>query len=395
MNADDTALRAIHLSHASDAHKTFLSFLEAGIEPVLLNTHPSHSFEQVSGGGRCAPVDYNLYARMRMPWARYLRYGFALVPPFASLAARASRVESDLQQLRERIGAVDFIFAHWGTGVTPELVLLKRSGAFRDVPTILNLETFPVAWRAGSRETLEFQLLKRAARYVDATIIPTPEMAALIERVAPELLQRPHRIEPFYFPRVFQQGNDTPAIPADDDHDVVFTGWFDFTRALNDVRAQLRSLADGGLTVHCRPVEGMEHPNVRFFELLGNEVWTTGALAAFLRRFKASLVTYDLSSARQSALRFGTSKPARFLFTLAAGVPLLLPKGHFPPMERTIEEHGIGFAYDSPESAFRRLRSPDWRTVQERAYAERHRFRFDAAAFEGFVRRALGAGGTH
>jgi hypothetical protein len=385
-------LRALHLSHASDALKTVLAFLEAGIEPVVVNSHPSRRFECVSGGERSVSVAYNVYADLRLPLARYLRYGFALVPPFASLAVRASRLESDLSRLGDRTGPIDFIFAHWGTGVTPELALLKRSAAFRDLPVILNLETFPVAWRGGSREMLEHRLLKSAARYVDATIIPTPEMAALVERVAPELLDRPHRLAPFYFPSVFQQGDDTPAIPGDDEHDVVFTGWFDFTRALNDVRPQLRALADAGLTVHCRPVGGLEHPNVRTFELLGNEVWTKGALAAFMRRFKASLVTYDVGAAGRSALRFETSVPARFLFTQAAGVPVLLPKGRFPPMERIVEEHGIGFAYDSPEAAFRRVRSSDWRQVKEPAYAERHRFLFDPAAFERFARAALGAG---
>jgi hypothetical protein len=392
LSVDRAALRAVHLSQASDSLKTLLALLEAGIEPALVNTHPSRSFERVSGGGRCVPVEYNLYPGVRLPRARYLRYGFALAPGFAALALRATRVGDDLRRLRDRIGPVDLIFAHWGSGVIPELALLKRSAAFREVPTILNMETFPAAWRQGAREAFEFRLLKRAGRWVDATLIPTGEMATLIERVAPELLERPHLIHPFYFPRVFEQGSDAAAIPADDEHDVIFTGWFDFTRALNDVRAQLRSLADAGLTVHCSAVEGMEHPKLRLFERFGARAFTTGTLAAFMRRFKASLVTYDLGAAERPALRFETSMPARFLFTQAAGVPVLLPKGRFPALERVVEEHGIGFAYDSPESAFRRLRSPDWRKVQERAYAERHRFLFDAAAFERFVREALGTG---
>jgi hypothetical protein len=395
MRADLSSLRAVHLSYASDSLKTLLSFLETGIEPVLVNSHPSRSFERVCAGDLCMPVEYNIHAGARVPLVRHLRYGFALAPRITSLALGAYRLEGDLRKLRDRIGAVDFIFAHWGTGVIPELALLKRSGAFRDLPAILNMETFPVAWRSGTRERFEFWLLRRAARYVDATILPTREIATLVERIAPKLLERLHWVEPFHYPGVFQAGDDAPAIPADDEHDVIFTGWFDFTRALNDVRAQLRSLADAGLSVHCSAVEGMDHPNLRLFEKFGAREFATGALAAFMRRFKASLVTYDLGAEGRSALRFETSLPSRFLFSLTAGVPVLLPKGRFPPMQRMVEEHGIGFAYDSPESAFRRLRSPDWTTVQERAYAERRRFRFDAAAFERFVRRALGAGRTH
>jgi hypothetical protein len=393
MSDRDGVLRAVHLSWASDAAKTLLSLLEAGIEPVPVNSHPTLGFERVSAGGRCVPVEYDLHARLRMPLARYLRYGFALAPPLASAAVRVSRLRSDLRELRDRIGRVDFIFAHWGTGVTPELALLKRSAPFRDVPVILNMETFPTAWRSGLRETLELRLLRRAAPYVDATLIPTREMAQLLARSVPELLERPHRVEPFYFPRVFQQGEQEPEIPADDEHDVIFTGWFDFTRTLNDVRAQLRSLADVGLTVHCSVVEGMDHPNVRLFERFGAEAFTSGVLAAFMRRFKASLVTYDFGGPGPPALRFSTSTPSRLLFTQAAGVPVLLPKGRFPPMERVVGECGTGFAYDSPESAFRRLRSSDWPAVQERAYAERGRFLFDARGFRRFVRESLGLGG--
>jgi hypothetical protein len=382
-------LRGLHLGVVPDSLKTTISLLKAGIEPVLVNTHGTKAFEFLEVGPERVGVAFNLYASWGAPLARYVRYGFALAPPFASAASRMTRLRDTLTALADRVGRVDLIFAHWGTGITPEIVLLKRSAAFRDVPVVLNFEAFPTGWQPGWRERFEFQLLRRAAPYVDATLVQTPEMAAAIERAAPELLDRPHRIEPFYLPAAFQEGDDEPAIPADDDHDVVFSGWLEFSRALNDVRPQLLALADAGLTVHCSTAERMDHPNVRHFEHFGAEAYATGLLAAFMRRFKASLVTYNVGASGTRALRFETSIPTRFLFTLAAGVPVLLPAGRFPPLERIVEEYGIGFAYETPGGAYRRLRSADWPELQRRAWAARRRFLFDAEAFTRFVRGAL------
>ena len=170
---------------------------------------------------------------------------------------------------------------------------------------------------------------------------------------------------------------------------MVFIGWFDFTRGLNDVRPELAAFAEAGLSVHCSRAEGLAHPNLHPFERFSDEAFTTGPLADFVRRFRASLVTYHFGAERGTALRFRTSTPSRFLFTLAAGVPVLLPRGRCRAMERLVADRGIGFAYASPAEAARRLRSADWREVQERAWQARGRARFDGPAFSRFVRGSL------
>jgi hypothetical protein len=385
-------LRAIHLGPISDSTKTILAMLEARVEVVLVNAHPTLRWDDFDGGGQRLPVAYDLYSSVdssgRDAAVRRLRFAFALSRALASAGARQR--DDALAALCDRVGPIDFIFAHWGSGITPEIALLRRSRALRDVPVVLNFEALPTGWQRGWRERFEFLALRRTAGYVDATLLQTPEMAEAVERSALRLLERPHRVEPLWFPRVFQASAGPPRVPGDDGHDVVFTGYLDFSRGLNDVRDQLLALAGAGLTTHCSALEGLEHPNLRFFERFGRTAYTTGALADFMRRFRASLVTFNVEGPGRSALRFRTSLPTRLLFTLAVGVPVLVPAGAFPPIERLIEQHGIGYAYASPESALRRLRSADWTEVQSRAYERRERFLFQPAAFLDFVRDALG-----
>jgi hypothetical protein len=149
-------------------------------------------------------------------------------------------------------------------------------------------------------------------------------------------------------------------------------------------------LARAGLAVHCSEVPGLEHANVHLFKRFNTRAFASGSLASFMRRFKASLVTFNLASDPAAhALRFATSLPHRLLFSLAVGVPVLLPRGWFPPAERMVLEHEIGFAYDSPEEARERLHSSDWPEVQRRAFAARERFCFDREGFTAFVRRVI------
>ncbi len=383
-------LRALHLAEGSDSAKTLLSFREAGIEPVVINSERRKSFEVIEASGTTTPVAYNLHARLDLPASKYTRYSFCWLPQLGGAALRVRGVGREIDAL-VRESAPDFVFAHWGTGVAPEVTLLRRCRALRDVPLILNMESFPTAWQPGARQRFERGILARIAPLVDGMVIPTPEMAELIDSVAPELLRRPHLIAPFYYPAAFTRGADPPSIPAAEGDGVVFTGWLDFSRALNDVRGQLLELARAGLHVHCSQVPGMDHPRVSLFKRFGVRAFTSGELASFMRRFAASLVTFNLGDRGEHAQRFGTSLPARFLFSLAVGIPVLLPGGRFPPMERMVREHDLGFVYASPEEARERLSSPDWPDVQRHVYASRERFRFHPEPFLAFVRRVLTA----
>jgi hypothetical protein len=139
--------------------------------------------------------------------------------------------------------------------------------------------------------------------------------------------------------------------------------------------------------VHCSPTPGLEHANVRIFERFKPRAFTSGELASYMRRFRASLVTFNAAPGDPELLRFQTSLPTRLLFSLAVGVPVLIPRGRLPASERLVEAHGVGFVYDDPAQARERLLSPGWEEVRRRAWASRERFTFDPAAFLELVRR--------
>src|SRR5439155_16724682 len=139
------SLRALHLARVADSLKTLAGFLEAGIEPVVVNTDPSIRYEFVPALEARIPVASNLYHEVKIPSPRLARYASLL--PEIPLPWRRALVRR-LAEVLDGSGPVDFVFAHWGATVIPEIRLLLAAGR-RAPPVILNMETFPTAWRRG------------------------------------------------------------------------------------------------------------------------------------------------------------------------------------------------------------------------------------------------------
>lgn len=384
-------LTAIHLCAGTDAAKTVLALHEAGIRTITVNTSTEYRLDRFDFAPNPVPVAANVYERFRSPAMSAGRFAFCWLGALGGLALRATGARAALERACDSAGRIDFIFAHWGSGIMPEVALLKGLRALADVPVILNMETFPTAARDSARQRFESLVLRRTAPLVDGLILGTKEMAELVEREAPALLAKPTLVAPFYFPRSFTATSEPPVIPARPGDDVIFTGWADLVYSINDVRAQMLELARAGLCVHTSPTPGLEHANVKIFERFKPRAFTSGELASFMRRFRASLVTFNTDASDSSSPRFRTSLPTRLLFTLAAGVPVLIPRGRLPASERLVAEHGVGLVYSSPEEARDRLLAPSWADVQRHAYASRERFAFDVPAFLGLVAKATRA----
>ena len=379
------SLRALHLARVADSLKTLAGFLEAGIEPVVVNTDPSIRYEFVPALEARIPVASNLYHEVKIPSPRLARYA-SLLPEIPMPWHRA--LVRRLAEVLDGSGPVDFVFAHWGATVIPEIRLLLAAGR-RAPPVILNMETFPTAWRRGARERLEVSALRGVARSLRGAIVTNPEMREYLRGILGELPWMEIHPRPFYYPRSFAPEDDRAGPAAPEERGIVFLGQADFSDSLNDVREELRALAQAGLAVHCVRMDGLAHENIRFFPAFGGEKMTSGETASLLRRFRACLVTYRLPSGQAVPIRFRTSYPSRLLIALAAGVPILLPRGKFPAMERLVLEHGIGHAYDSPEDAFRFVESSACDAVRAQALRKRSEFLFDAESFRGFCARVI------
>lgn len=377
-------LKAIHLGWVTDSLKTILALLEADIELVVINTQPSGFFSNVPALSVQIPVTCNLYQGLNLPYSRFSRFGLVLSPVCHSVGRSLFR---RIAEVVERHEPIDFVFAHWGVGVLPEVALLKHHEKTKHLPVILNMETFPTSWKKGWRERAELMMFKHVAPYLSGVIVPGPEMAEVINKTASHLSPKNIFIKPFHYPRQFVSMPDYHKLI--DGKEIAFMGQMDLSRSLNNVTQQIKDLASAGMVVHCAPIDGLAHPNIHFFKPFGGEALASGEIASFMRQFRACLVTYNLSDPNHPPLRFRTSLPSRFLIALASGVPILLPKNRFPAMERIIASEGVGYAYHSPEDAFRVVTDPQWNKIWQNARHKQQSFLFNGEEFRKAVTGVL------
>lgn len=179
----ECALKALVLGWVTDLLKVILGLRAASIEIVVVNTEPERYFETVPGLEHKVPVALNLYRGWKMPKLRLSRFFLPFAPSVLGYfpLRRLASLIADMKP--------DFVFAHWGVGVLPEVALVKSVAP--KLPVILNMETFPTASAPGLREKVELRLFKQMVSAIDALIIPTSQMAELIFELAPSLRKKP------------------------------------------------------------------------------------------------------------------------------------------------------------------------------------------------------------
>lgn len=374
-------LKALCLGWITSSLNVILSLRGAGIETVVVNTEPYRFFDRVPALYNNIPIALNLYQESKIPKPKVFRFLLIILPNTLSFGIKR-QFASILQD-----NGIDFVFAHWGVGVLPEIALAKSIAP--NIPVILNMETFPTSPSSWMRETLEVEVFKRMAKYLDGLIIPTREMADLIYDLAPATKQRPCWIKPMYYPVEYAPKNSLPRLSEmDGKPHVVFMGQFDTRHSINDVRGELLSLAQAGIVVHCAAMEGLYHHNIVSFEPFDGTALVSGALTTFMTQFDACLVTYHLPEA-SNRIRFRTSLPARFLISLAAGLPIILPRGVFRAMESFVEKERVGFAFGNIEELYLALTDPNWRELRERSRFKQTDFLFNAQEFLHFINLVL------
>jgi len=174
-------LKALCLGWVTDSLKVILGLRGAGIETVVVNTHPARFFDKVPALCDTSPVSLNLYWGVKIPKVRFFRFLFTLYPKIGFPLSR--RLVLLLREYK-----VDFVFAHWGVGVLPEVALIKSVAS--SIPIILNMETFPTAPSGGLREAVEQWIFKKMAWALDGLIIPSDEMATVLFKLAPSLKKK-------------------------------------------------------------------------------------------------------------------------------------------------------------------------------------------------------------
>jgi len=372
-------LKALCLGWVTDSLKVILGLRDAGIETVVVNTHPSYFPAKVPALPHI-PIALNLYQGTKIPKPRLSRFLLMVHPRV--LGRSLSRKLAFLFEEHK----VDVVFAHWGVGVLPEVALVKSIAP--ELPVILNMETFPTAPSSGLRETIEQQIFKKMAWALDGLIIPTKEMANLVFELALALEKKPFWVTPFYYPKEFAPRHLLPKLRTVDQRPhIVFMGQFDLRHTINDVRKELLSFAEIGIVIHCASAAGLRHPNVIPFRPFPGEALISGALTSYMTQFDACLVTY--STKISPPIRFKTSLPSRFLIALIAGIPVLLPKGKFKAMEEFIEKEGIGFVYQNVAACKALLTSTSLTHLEERAKSKGKDFVLNSESLARFIDRVI------
>ncbi|WP_412709806.1 hypothetical protein [Atrimonas thermophila] len=174
-------LKVLCLGWVTDSLKVILALKGAGFETVVVNTSPTRFFERVPGLHDDIPVA-NLYQGVRIPNLKFLRFLLTVHPHILG-----SSLLRKLSFLLQENG-VDFVFAHRGVGVLPEIALVKSINP--DIPVILNMETFPTTSSAGLRKVVEQKILKKMSWFLGGLIIPTDEMATFLFKLAPFLKEK-------------------------------------------------------------------------------------------------------------------------------------------------------------------------------------------------------------
>jgi len=376
--------KVLLLGGATGMKKIIPSLLECNFEPIVVNTDPVRFFDKVPVLSFDIPVALNLYQGLKIPKLRVLRYFFiasaasakwvSITPPIANLI---------------KTNDLDFIFANWGTGVLPEVSIVKSMPESKNLPLILNMETFPTAYSSGLRQILENNIMRKTLSYLDALIVPTPEMLNLLFDLSPTIKEKTIYKRPMYYPSEFAPREILPLLSkVDGKPHIVFMGQFDRKYSLNDVRNEIISLAKEGIIVHCSNTARINHENVVPFKHFNGALFTPGVLTSFMTQFDACLVAYNFKE-NSNLVRFQTSFPARFLIALVAGIPVILPRGKFEAMENFVKREGIGYAFEDSRDAYLTLANQNWAEIIKKSKLKQKYFTFNSSEFLLFINNFL------
>ena len=303
------SIHALHIGWITDSLKTVKAHLDSGINIKVINTQPRRVDKFVPEIEPKIPILSNLYEGFNIRLIKILRFSSALFlgKVFLSrlLSSRLNSISKDLEQ-------VDYIFANWGVGVLPEVLILKYHSSVSDKKILLNVETFPTAWKRGLREKFEIWFMRKAIKEVDALIIPTKEIEEVFSKFNIDISDKKILRDPFYFPSSYTS-KPVKSSTATKKRDLVFLGQLDYSRSLNDVRSQLLDIANTGVNIFVQKGSEISHQNIHHFNYFDGGELLRGDLVEFVRSFKACLVTYNINESVKG-LRYETSLPSRFIY---------------------------------------------------------------------------------
>jgi hypothetical protein len=377
-------MKLLLVGHLAISTKLIIALKKTGIDFGVLSTETEQSVSKNDRNDILTDTTFlgHFYNHFKLLNPKYTRFLFS----FSFLSAFVPKI-----LLRNVIAILknydpDIIIGNWGTGILPEINLLKSLKPAVNTKVILNMETFPTSWKSRKREVFERFLLKNSLRNIDGLIIPTDEMYNLLSSYGYDLENKIIYKKPFYFPRSHFETTKEPNTNSGSTKDLLFLGKPDLFRSLNSVQSQLLALAESGITLSCSKDFNLSHKNIFPFEPFDIYDFDFN-FSKITKGHKAALVTFQIPQGSVQPLRFNTSLPHRFLLPLALGLPIVAPMKGFQAIGSIINEYKIGYRYESPEKLKKYLDSEEVSVSKANILKNQSELDFNVDEFKAFLKK--------
>lgn len=279
------------------------------------------------------------------------------------------------------------LIAYWGTLPLSDVVAIKR--ARPGLKIVALMLCFPLSLEPAGilRQKLA---LRQAMPSLDGLICPTSEMADYLGKlVAPR--QAPLiGVVPPCWPRSMQPVERQPALG--DHPNLIYVGRTDLSGATahkaDDIRPLMHEILDTGIELHHgqSPETDDGRSNRKPFPPLSNT-----ELMHSMCRYDASLIAYNTDACRRTD-RFDLTVPDRLLSSVAAGVPIAIPRKGYAASKTYLRDYAAVIEFDTAGDL--RSQLDDRKLIhelRERAWDARHRYVAEnhAAELTRFLARVI------
>ncbi|MEQ9091543.1 MAG: hypothetical protein RIE52_10670 [Balneola sp.] len=380
-------MKLLLVGHLAISTKLIIALKKTGIDFAILSTETEQSISSDHRNDILNNTTFlgQFYDHFKLLKPKYTRFLFSF--SFLSVFAPKFLLRNLTSALKNY--DPDIIIGNWGTGVLPEINLIKSLSQSSNAKVILNMETFPTSWKSKKREIFERLLLKTSMKNIDGLIIPTDEMYNLLSSYGYDLENKIIYKKPFYFPRSHFVNTNMKNSDTKSMKDLIFLGKPDLFRSLNSVQNQLLEIAEAGITLSCSENFNLTHKNIFPFEPF--DIYDSCYdFSKITNSHKAALVTFRIPEGSDQPLRFNTSLPHRFLLPLALGLPTVVPRKGFQAVGSFIDKYKIGYRYNSLANLKEYLNSETVSTSKANIQKVQSELDFNTDEFKEFLKRFEG-----
>jgi hypothetical protein len=287
-----------------------------------------------------------------------------------------TRDRAYLDHLLSEIDAsgTSIVVAYWGTLPLADVMALRRARpSIRIVAVMLCYPLSLEPWGI----LRQVAMLRRAASRLDGILCPTEDMAAYIDGRVCRGRGPPCGIVAPCWPAGFQPASRAP--DAGGHPNLVYVGRTDLSgvtvHKADDLRPLMLEILEAGIELHhvysAETSDG--HPGRKTFSPR-----TIDLLIAMMSAFDASLIAYNLAACRRTD-RFDLTVPDRLLSSVAAGVPVAVPRHGYAASKHYLRNYDAVIEFENPADLKAKLSDRGAvRELREKAWAARHRYTAEA-----------------